>query len=134
MGKTLPSMVLAVDRAAIQIIRKALDPDGADSEAAEPPGNASSAMLERLMELEFPLAVALGRAVLPIRDVLKMTTGSVIELDRTVSDYVDLVVHGTVVARGEIVSIKGNYGVRIKKIISERDRMALRAGATQRGA
>jgi flagellar motor switch protein FliN len=86
-------------------------------------------MLRRLMDLELPLAVALGRAVLPIEDILKMTSGSLIELDRSVGDYVDLMVHGTVVARGEIVSVKGNYGVRIKEIISRQDRLALREAA-----
>jgi flagellar motor switch protein FliN len=86
----------------------------------------NSSMLQRLMDLELPLAVALGRAVLPIYDVLKITPGSLIELDRNVGEYVDLTVHGTVVARGEIVSVQGNYGVRIKEIISQEDRLALR--------
>jgi len=82
-------------------------------------------MLQRLMDLELPLSITLGRAILPVRDVLKMTSGSLIELDRNIGEYVDLVVHGTVVARGEVVSVKGNYGVRIKEIISRQDRMAL---------
>ena len=77
------------------------------------------------MNLELPLSVALGRAVMPIRDVLRVTSGSMIELDRTVDDYVELIVHGTVVARGEVVSVKGNYGVRIKEIISRNDRLTL---------
>ena len=89
-----------------------------------------SPMLERLMDLELPLSVALGRAVLPIQDILKMTSGSLIELDRGVGDYVDLMVHGTLVARGEIVSVKGNYGVRIKEIISRQDRLALKTQPT----
>lgn len=89
-----------------------------------------SPMLERLMDLELPLSVALGRAVLPIQDILKMTSGSLIELDRGVGDYVYLMVHGTLVARGEIVSVKGNYGVRIKEIISRQDRLALKTQPT----
>jgi flagellar motor switch protein FliN/FliY len=82
-------------------------------------------MLERLMDLELPLSIALGRSILPIRDVLKLTSGSLIELDRKIGESVDLVVHGTTVARGEVVSVKGNYGVRIKEIISRKDRLAL---------
>ncbi len=82
-------------------------------------------MLERLMDLELPLSIAIGRSSLPIRDVLKMTPGSLIELDRRIGESVDLVVHGTTVAKGEVVSVKGNYGVRIKEIISRQDRMAL---------
>lgn len=83
-------------------------------------------MLRRLMDLELPLAVTLGRAVLPVEDILKLTSGSLIELDRSVGEYVDLMVQGTIVARGEIVSVKGNYGIRIKEIISRQDRLALR--------
>jgi flagellar motor switch protein FliN/FliY len=52
-----------------------------------------------------------------------------IELDRQIDDYVEVRVHGTVVARGEIVSIRGNYGVRIKEIISRQDRIALQDAA-----
>ena len=45
--------------------------------------------------------------MLPIRDALKITSGSLIELDRQLGDYVEVMVHGTVVARGEIVAVKG---------------------------
>ena len=86
-------------------------------------------MLSRLMDLQLPVTVLLGRAVLPIRDVLKISFGSLIELDRQIDDYVEVMVHGTVVARGEIVSVRGNYGVRIKEIISRQDRIALQDAA-----
>jgi flagellar motor switch protein FliN/FliY len=92
-------------------------------------GQPYAPMLQRLMDLELPLSIGLGSAVLPVRDVLKMTSGSLIELDRNVGEYVDLIVHGTVVARGEVVSVKGNYGVRIKQIISRQDRLALHSEA-----
>jgi flagellar motor switch protein FliN len=85
-------------------------------------------LLGPLTDLELPLAVCFGRASLPIREILKITPGSLIELDRTAKDFVDLIVHGTVIARGELVSVKGNYGVRIKQIISRDDRAALRSG------
>ncbi len=86
----------------------------------------STETFERLIDLELPLAVALGSAELPIQEILKMTAGSLIELDRNVGDYVDLLVHGTIVARGEIVSVRGNYGVRIKEITGRQDRLALK--------
>ena len=86
-------------------------------------------MLQRLMDLQLPLAVTLGRTSLPIHEVLKLTSGSIVELDRYAGEYLDLTIHGTVVARGEIVSVKGNYGVRIKELISPQDRMALPTAA-----
>ncbi len=133
LGKSeLPSLVFAMETS----IETVLNPD--EKFEAQSPGlpatgvsldslvpAASQPMLSRLLELELPLSIALGRSIMPIREVLKVTSGSVIELDRSVGDLVELLVHGTVVARGEVISIKGNYGVRIKEIISQQDRMHL---------
>ena len=82
-------------------------------------------MLSRIMDLDLPLSVALGRSNLPIQDILKLTSGSLIELDRRVGESVELLIHGTVVARGDVVSVKGNYAIRIREIISRTDRLAL---------
>ncbi len=103
------------------------EPGAQNGEGAE--GRIHGPMLQRLLDLELPLAVLLGRATLPIQDVLKLTSGSLIELDRAVGDPVDLLVHGTVVARGEIVSFRGNYAVKIRQIISREDRFSLRPEA-----
>lgn len=113
-GDALPPLLAGVERAALSLQTAKL----------RAPVSASP-MLSRLMDLQLPVTVLLGRAVLPIRDVLKIASGSLIELDRQIGDYVEVRVHGTVVARGEIVSVRGNYGVRIKEIISRQDRIAL---------
>ena len=129
-GVELPSLAIALDPQVSQILAplfaeapavKALLP-GSPAE-----GGVMTPMLSRLMDLELPLAVSLGRSKMPISDVLKVTAGSLIELDRNIGDHVELIVHGTVVARGEVVSVKGNYGVRIKEIISRQDRLSLYA-------
>ena len=88
-------------------------------------------LMDRLVDLELPVAVVLGRAKLQIRDVLKLTAGSLVELDRRAGDFVDIVVHNSVVARGEVVSVGGNYGVRIQEVISRSDRFALQAAASR---
>lgn len=84
-----------------------------------------SPMLQSLMELELPLSVALGRTRLPIGEVLKITSGSVIHLQGYTGEEVEVLVHGTVVAKGQVVSSRGNYGVRIKEIMSPVDRIQL---------
>jgi flagellar motor switch protein FliN len=89
----------------------------------------SPAMLSRLMDLQLPVSVLLGRATITIKEALKLMSGSVVELDRHVGEYVEIVVHGTIVAKGEIVSVKGNYGVRIKEVISRQERIALHRAA-----
>lgn len=120
------SLVMAVESQAAQALAGGHATDVQVARIAE---QAYAPMLQRLMDLDLPLSITLGRAVLPVRDVLKLASGSLVELDRNVGEYVDLVVHGTVVARGEVVSVKGNYGVRIKEIISRQDRLALHNNA-----
>ena len=83
------------------------------------PGNAAMA------GMELPLVVVLGRAAFKIQDLLRLTAGSMIELDRREGEMADLVVRGVVVAQGEIVSISGAYGIRIRTVISQAARLAL---------
>lgn len=134
----LPPLLLILDPAAAKILAgpEAAKPTPspetaiATSPASQPQvltGNAS--MVERLMDLQLPVSVLLGQTVMPIRDALKVASGSLIELDRQLGDYVEILVHGTVVAKGKIVAVKGNYGVRIKEVISRKDRFALKDAA-----
>jgi flagellar motor switch protein FliN len=58
--------------------------------------------------------------VLKLHDAIKLITGSLIELDRGLSDPVELLVNNCVIARGEVVVVEGNYGVRITEIISQK--------------
>jgi len=61
--------------------------------------------------------------------VLKLNTGSVVELDRLVSEPVDVIVNNCVIARGEVVVVDGNYGVRVIHLASRADR--LRSGMSE---
>lgn len=79
--------------------------------------------LELVMEVELPVSVSFGRAELALRDVLKLTTGSIVELNRGLQDPVEIIVNNCVIARGEVVVIDGNYGVRIQEIVSRDKRM-----------
>jgi flagellar motor switch protein FliN/FliY len=90
-------------------------------ERAEPA--AKSATLDLLMEVELPVSVSFGRAELPLRDVLKLNSGSIVELNRTISDPVEIIVNNCVIARGEVVVVEGNYGVRIHQVISREERL-----------
>ena len=70
------------------------------------------------------MSVVLGRAVMPLEEVLKLTAGSVVELDAKVTDRVEVLVQGKLVARGEVVSVNGNYGVRITEIVAPQQRFS----------
>jgi flagellar motor switch protein FliN len=83
----------------------------------------SSRTFELLLDVELPICVSFGRAALKLQDAIKLITGSLIELDRGLSDPVDLMVNNCVIARGEVVVVEGNYGVRITEIISQKERL-----------
>ena len=134
-ARDLPEVLVAIESKLAQALTRQDKPATSNLPAPPPPkvteeptDSTLGPAFGRLIDLELPMSVALGRATLPIRDVLKITAGSLIELDHRVGESVDVLVHGKVVARGEVVSVKGNYGVRILEIIDRRDRMALRHG------
>ena len=79
--------------------------------------------------MALPVSVSFGKASLQIREVLKLNTGSIVELNRFVSDPVEVVVNDCVIARGEVVVVDGNYGVRVIHLASRADR--LRSGMSE---
>jgi flagellar motor switch protein FliN/FliY len=76
-----------------------------------------------LLEVELPVAVSFGRAQIPLKDVLKLTTGSIVELNRAVTEAVEIIVNNCVIARGEVVVVDGNFGVRIQEVINRQERL-----------
>lgn len=89
-----------------------------DLGGGEPPSAGATAGVERLGDVSLEVAVEIGRARLPVRDLLRLGRGSVIELDRSPGDPVDVLVNGTLFARGEIVVVGDDLGVRITEIAS----------------
>jgi flagellar motor switch protein FliN/FliY len=75
------------------------------------------------LDVELPVSVSFGRAQLALKDVIKLTTGSIIELNRSVSEPVEVIVNNCVIARGEVVVVEGNFGVRIRQVISRQERL-----------
>lgn len=88
-----------------------------------PEGQKSSKTMDLLMEVELPVGVSFGRAQMRLKDAIKLTTGSIVELNRSISEPVEIIVNNCVIARGEVVVMEGNYGVRIKQIVSREERL-----------
>ena len=65
------------------------------------------------------VSVELGRSKVSLKEIFEFSEGSIVELDRLVGEPLDLVVNGQVVAKGEVVAIDNNFGLRIKSIVSE---------------
>lgn len=79
--------------------------------------------LELVMDVTLNLSVELGKTELSIKDVLELTRGSVIELDRVAGEPVDLLANGKLIAKGEVVVIEDNFGLRITSIVAPADRL-----------
>lgn len=79
--------------------------------------------LELLLEVPLKVSVILGRTKRPIKEVLNLTPGAIVELSSLVDEPVEVLVNGTLVARGEVVVVNENFGVRITNIISPEERI-----------
>lgn len=69
-----------------------------------------------LMDVELKVSLRFGQRQMPLREVLELTSGSVIDLDRQVDEPVELLLDGKVIARGSAVIVDGNYGLRVTEI------------------
>jgi flagellar motor switch protein FliN len=99
------------------------EPVPARKAEALPSPLAHSRTMELLMDVDLPVSISFGKAQLPMKDVLKLTTGSIVELNRGVHEQVEVLVNHCLIARGEVVVVDGNYGVRIQEIVSRQDRL-----------
>lgn len=82
---------------------------------------AERAKMRVLHDVELVLTAEIGRTRLPMRQVLDLVPGTVLELDRPAGSPADVVVNGRLVARGEVVVIDEDYGIRITEIVSDED-------------
>ncbi len=88
--------------------------------AAETKDTAES--LRMLETIEVKLTVEVGRTELTIRDLLRLSEGSIIELDRLAGDPLDVLVNGTTIAKGEVVVVGERFGIRVGEIIDPEKR------------
>ena len=69
-----------------------------------------------LMDIKLQVRVLFGRTSMRLRDLLRLSAGSVVELDRAPDDIVELVINDRVIARGQVVVVEGCYGIRVTEI------------------
>jgi len=86
-------------------------------------GTGSNWNIDLLLDVELPVSVSFGNSEMQLKDVLKLGAGSVIELDKSVNDPVTIIVNRKPIAKGEVVMVDGNYGVRILEVESTADRI-----------
>ncbi|MCX7866922.1 flagellar motor switch protein FliN [Limisphaera sp. VF-2] len=81
--------------------------------SASPPQN-----LDLVLDVPVNLTIELGGCQLPMREVLQLNVGSVVQLDKPADAPVDLTVNGKLIARGEVVVIEDRFGVKITEVIT----------------
>ena len=79
--------------------------------------------LNLILDVPLKVSVILGRTKRPIGEILAFANGSIIELEKLADESVDILVNGTLIARGEVVVVNENFGVRIKSILTPEERI-----------
>jgi flagellar motor switch protein FliN/FliY len=89
-----------------------------ETTTSAPAGAAAGAELERLYDVHVELAVEIGRTHMTIRETLALGPGSIVTLNRLAGEPVDLLVNGKPIARGEVVVLDEEFGLRVTEVLS----------------
>jgi flagellar motor switch protein FliN/FliY len=106
-----------------------MESETSSDESMEPPNDIVDGAtpvtpnLELLKDIELPVTLRFGSAQMSLKDLTRMDTGAVITLDRALTDLVEVLVGGSVIARGEPIVVQGVYGIRISEIASRQERL-----------
>ena len=79
--------------------------------------------MDVILEVPVTLSMEVGRTKLPIRNLLQLNQGSVVELDREAGEPLDVFVNGTLIAHGEVVVVNEKFGIRLTDVISPAERI-----------
>ncbi|RRN55423.1 flagellar motor switch protein FliN [Pseudoxanthomonas sp. SGNA-20] len=94
-----------------------------DALQSEPVQGASDLNLDVILDVPVTLSLEVGRTRMPIRNLLQLNQGSVIELERGAGEPLDVYVNGTLIAHGEVVVINDRFGVRLTDVVSPSERI-----------
>jgi len=126
-GAALAEQAIAEQAAAQQpaaepLASTAYEPEAFDGRGAGTIGDADD-NLDMILDIPVTLSMEIGRTRIPIRNLLQLSQGSVVELDRLAGEPMDVLVNGTLIAQGEVVVVNDKYGIRLTDIISHAERI-----------
>jgi flagellar motor switch protein FliN/FliY len=107
---------------AVPVGAPAVSPSFAPLPGAGQAGDVSQ--IDLLLDISLQVTVELGRARMKIQEILGLRNGSVIELDRLAGEPADILVNGTLIAKGEVVVVDEKFGVRVIEVVSRAKRIA----------
>ena len=88
------------------------------------PGSPAGRNFRLLADIPLRLSVEVGSTSLKLSELLDLNEGSVVELDRQANELLDILVNGTLVAKGEVVTVNGRFGIRVVDVIAAEARLA----------
>lgn len=94
-----------------------------DGVREEPNAGASGENLDLVLDIPVTVSMEIGRSRIAIRNLLQLSQGSVVELDRLAGEPMDVLVNGTLIAQGEVVVVNDKYGIRLTDVISPAERI-----------
>ncbi|WP_018872508.1 flagellar motor switch protein FliN [Thioalkalivibrio sp. ALJ16] len=86
-------------------------------------GDGEEMNLEMVLDVPVTISMEIGRTRIPIRNLLQLNQGSVVELDRLAGEPLDVLVNGTLIAHGEVVVVNEKFGIRLTDVISPSERI-----------
>ncbi len=93
------------------------------SSAAAPSGGPGAPDLDVILDIPVTISMEVGNTSIPIRNLLQLNQGSVIELDRLAGEPLDVLVNGTLIAHGEVVMVNEKFGIRLTDVVSPTERI-----------
>jgi flagellar motor switch protein FliN len=121
-GWNVPLALTITAELAAEIAALGMDTEAVPAFTAAKAEPAPSKM-DLILDVTLPVAVELGRARMQIQDILKLAPGSVIELDKSSGDPVELFINDRPIAKGEVVIIDENFGIRLTSIVTTTERI-----------
>ncbi len=88
-----------------------------------PGGNGDNPELEVILDIPVRISMEVGATKIPIRNLLQLNQGSVVELDRVAGEPLDVLVNGTLIAHGEVVVVNDKFGIRLTDVVSQSERI-----------
>ncbi|MFT4765331.1 MAG: flagellar motor switch protein FliN/FliY [Oleispira sp.] len=79
--------------------------------------------LDVILDIPVSISMEVGRTEIPIRNLLQLNQGSVVELDRLAGEPLDVLVNGTLIAHGEVVMVNDKFGIRLTDVVSQSERI-----------
>jgi flagellar motor switch protein FliN/FliY len=94
-----------------------------DLQADASKGRTLEENLDVILDIPVQVSMEIGRSRIPIRNLLQLNQGSVVELDRVAGEPLDVLVNGTLIAHGEVVVVNDKFGIRLTDVVSASERI-----------